>query len=277
MAIREFFSSRFPKGLMVEVDYSQLEVYALAILSGDNVLKDDLLSGADLHAINAEALFGKGFTAKQRTYAKRMSFQLQYGAGYKSMAKSLDLSEDITKKFIETYYGRYKGVKEWQDNEIKIAQANREYSAHRTPKGFPAGIYVKNSLTGRRYTYIEEDAPDWSEMVSSFRPTKLKNYPVQGFATGDVVPAMLGVLYKRLKESGLHALLVNTVHDSIAFDCPYEEITQLIDLIKEVLGDTRRIINNIYRIKVDMEFPSGIEVGNNLNEMVPWEVFRDTL
>ena len=91
MSIKDCFISRWGSdGYLMEVDFSQLEVVALAILSGDPVLKDDLLSGRDMHRMRAAELFGipeASVTDGQRQLCKQLSFQLQYGAGYKSMAE----------------------------------------------------------------------------------------------------------------------------------------------------------------------------------------------
>ena len=275
MAIREYFTSRYKDGFMVEVDYSQLEIYVLAFLSGDKQLRSDLLSGKDLHGINAEALFGPSYTKEQRTFAKRMSFQLQYGAGYASMAEKLGLDEDITKKFIENYYSRYTGVKQWQDYQLNTAVAKRKPSKRRTANNRPAGIYTRRSTTGRRYTYYETDSPNWMRSDTSFNPPTLKNYPVQGLATGDIVPAMLGVLYKRLKDSGLRAKMVNTVHDSIMFDCPKEELDKLCALIYGTLSTTKDMINKLYPdLYFDLELPFEIEYGKNLHEMEKYLLTR---
>ena len=194
--ILKHYTSRFPDGYLLEVDFSQLEILVLAFLSGDEQLRKDLLSGADLHTISAQKLFGVSKPSdKQRKIAKMLSFQLQYGSGAKNMAQSNGIPEATAKKFIENYYDRYPGVKKYQDDMIKKVEANRTPSSERTKLGRPAGVSEVRSLTGRRYTFKEQDAPEWSARDASFSPTQIKNYPTQGFATGDIVPLALGKLF----------------------------------------------------------------------------------
>lgn len=275
MPIRDYFTSRFPNGYMVEVDYSQLEIYVLAFLSGDPVLKDDLLSGKDLHSMNAALLFGPDFTDKDRRNAKRMSFQLQYGAGAASMSVKLGLPKKTCQQFIDNYYNRYKRVKTYQDSNVSDAQTSRQPSEQRTKKGKPAGQYVMASHTGRRYVFVEEDAPEWLRSKTvTFSPTTLKNYPVQGLATGDIVPAMLGVLYKKLKADNLEALMVNTVHDSIMFDCPNSELHTLMALIHSVLKDTHEWVSRLYAFDFNLKLPFDAEYGPNLGNMEKYNLTR---
>jgi DNA polymerase-1 len=223
--IRKAFVSRWAGGYILELDFSQLEIYALAFLSGDKQLKADLLSGADLHGISATNLFGKHYTPNQRKIAKTLSFQLQYGAGAKSMAKTNNIDEKIARKFIELYYARYKGVDEWQKNVAREVAKNRvpaSASGQRTPSGNPAASSTIVTATGRRYYFQEQDAPDWTDFDTTFSPTQMKNFPVQGFATGDIVPLVLGKIHLYMANNhelwGNLVRLINTVHDSVVFD-----------------------------------------------------------
>ena len=269
--IRKYFTSRFPDGYLVELDYSQLEIYALAHLSGDHQLKNDLLSGADLHNISAEALFGSGFTKEQRRTAKQLSFQLQYGAGYKSMAAKNGVSEELAKKFIENYYNRYPSIREWQSENFIYISDTRQVSERRTKRGLPAAMSFLPTSTGRIYAFTEEDAPNWSKLAASFSPTKVKNYPVQGFATGDIVPMILGKLYRRLKEChdlDGKVLIVNTVHDSVVFD------TENLELAKYWAKEAKRImelaphyLKEEFNIDFELPLPVGVSIGKNWADM----------
>ena len=119
--IRKYFDSRFTDGHLMEFDFSQLEVIVLAHLSQDKQLMQDIIDGVDMHTANAAKMLNKSefkVTASERKLAKRFSFQLQYGAGAKSMAKSNGVGIQFAKDFIEAYYGRYPRVKEWQDENI---------------------------------------------------------------------------------------------------------------------------------------------------------------
>jgi len=289
--IRKFFTSRFPEGKILELDFSQLEIFALAFLSGDKQLKTDLLSGADLHAISAEKLFGKNFTKAHRKTAKMLSFQLQYGAGYKSMAKSNDTSEEIAKQFINNYYARYKGVKVFQDSMISKVNAARLPSERRTKTGQPSGVAKIQTDTGRIYTFHEHDAPDFIRnprygnkvgKSTSFSPTQIKNYPVQGFATADIVPMVVGKLYRALRRYEKQypqlgtCLMINTVHDSVVFDCQHEmAAVSWANEARVVMETAPDMLKEAFGIEFDLPLKVEADIGDNWLEMETVKVWNE--
>lgn len=272
--IKKCFISRFPDGVLLEIDYSQLEIYVLAYLSNDPQLKLDLLSGVDLHGISAERLFGKGYTDAQRRIAKSLSFQLQYGAGYKSMAEQNDISETLAKKFIKLYYERYPMVKQFQDEVASIVRSTRITDPDlRTKTGIPAGMGFYKAETGRFYVFTEKDSPDWMTRATSFSPTEMKNYPVQGFATGDIVPMILGKLHRGLsnwhggKEPPI-VVMINTVHDSVLFDCSSESIAKIwYQDAKVIMESAPRYLKEHFNINFDLPLKVDAKVGKNWGEM----------
>ena len=277
--------SRYEYGRILEIDYSQLEIYVLAHLSGDKQLKRDLLSGEDLHAISAGRLFGPKWTPDDRKVAKQLSFQLQYGAGYKSMAATNNIDEELAKKFIENYYDRYPDVKKYQDGLAARAKYERQRIGNkRTAKGYPAGTWKYVSETNRIYTFVETDAPDWmahpkyggASIHTSFSPTKVKNYPNQGMATGDIVPMMMGVLHRELIEwNNNHSrygcdpvLFVNTVHDSFVFDCVTEKAALAWwNTARIILKQTPKYCKDLLGFEFNMPLNCDAEIGENWHDM----------
>ena len=125
--IKHCFVSRFPEGVIVEADFSQLEVIGLAALSRDPLLIEDLLAGRDMHRYFAAQLFNcteDQVTKAQRTLTKRFTFQLQYGGGAAGLAKKNGVSKEVAERFIGTYYGRYSVVKAWQDSVMEAVKAS---------------------------------------------------------------------------------------------------------------------------------------------------------
>lgn len=283
--IRKYMVSRWPNGRILEIDYSQLEVFVLAHLSGDTQLQIDLLSGADLHCISAERLFGSGYTPAQRKIAKRLSFQLQYGSGYKAMAASNNIPEELAKKFITNYFDRYPDVKRYQDMLSSRARLERRMIGNkRTIKGYPAGTWKYVSETNRIYTFVETDAPDWMahpkfgsalSIHTSFSPTKVKNYPNQGMATGDIVPMMMGVLHRELIawnkkcfNDEKKVLFVNTVHDSFVFDCKDEPYAiAWWARASDILRQTPKYCKDILGFEFNMPLNCDAEIGKNWYDM----------
>ena len=270
--IKKCFISRWKdKGYIVEADYSQLEVIGLAYLTQDKQLYKDIIDGVDMHAVNAEKLFGKSFTPLQRKIAKSFSFQLQYGAGAASMAKSNNVDVKLAKRFIENYYSRYPQVKIWQDSVAEEVRESRKPTGEHTSRGFPKGKGVFRSITGREYVFYEFDNDHYNphnpnSKEVNFSPTQMKNYPVQGFATGDIVPLVIGRLNRILKnnsELSEKCLLTNTVHDSIILDVHEDIFEEAVNTVVSVMESAPEFIEETWGFKFDLPLPVGISYGRN--------------
>lgn len=271
--IKGCFESRWDDGYLMEVDFSQLEVVALAILSGDEVLKNDILSGLDMHRVRASELFGimeYDVTDEQRRLAKQLSFQLQYGAGYKSMAEKNGCSEEVAARFIDNYYTRYPQVKRWQEQVAAEVKASRRPGSGYTTKGFPRGEGVLMSPTGRIYKFYEYDSSYGKYGTTSFSPTEMKNYPVQGFATGDIMALYRAKLYRELLARGLHErlLMINTVHDSVMLDVPsMEDVKLAYEICREVADNLPELIEELWGIEVDVPLKVEAKYGPRWSDM----------
>ena len=272
--IKSCFLSRFPEGQLVEVDFSQLEVVCLALLANDPVLKSDLVSGLDMHRIRAADLFcipETEVTKSQRTLAKRLSFQLQYGAGAASMAKKNKISKAIAQRFIDNYYDRYPRVKEWQAEIAKSVTESRVQSGRRTISGVPAGQGEYVSPTGRIYRFFEYDAPDWKPGgVPSFSPTEMKNYPIQGFATADVMAVFRGLVFRRIFKANEQAycLMVNTVHDSVMFDCATDAAVDWLEhTCRDIAASLPRELEARWPVTIDLPLPITFKSGRRWSDL----------
>ena len=277
--IKRCFHSRHPDGFLIEVDYSQLEVIVLAHLTRDPTLTSDILSGMDMHTVRAAELFNvpeKDVTKEMRTFTKTFSFQLQYGSGPKNMAETTGASIDLAKQFIANYYARYPMVKQWQDDRIEEVKKNACPILKNTPSCLQVYEGHYTSETGRRYVFETYDPPAWMRNPSplQFSPTQIKNYMIQGTATGDIVPMMLGELYSAIKNwEGHHGvknqiLMINTVHDSILLDVPQKHLIDAINLIEEVLKNTTNFYFETFKKRFNLPLRFEIEVGKNWEDMV---------
>jgi len=279
--IRECFGSRFgSSGILMEVDYSQLEIFVLAHLTADEILISDLLSGKDLHIMRAAQLFRVpecDVTKSQRRIAKTLSFQLQYGAGAKSMSVALDILQSICQEFIDLYYARYPKVKVYQDYHIRAIAGLRKPTGNSSPTGFPVGKSTLCTKTGRRYVFNEYDNPfykvtnGWGEPVN-FSPTQIKNYPVQGFATGDIVPMVLGEVYHAVVPYHDTVKLINTVHDSILLDMQDTMVYSIGSLVKQVMEDAPDMLKRVFDIDFNLPLNVEIKVGKTWANMKVFEV-----
>ena len=236
--IKSCFVSRWgDEGQIVQADFSQLEVIGAAFLSQDPMMYEDILNGVDAHSQSASWMYPhtyeevrEGYLAEDtyftgiRKKSKGPRFQLQYGARAPGIAEKCGITLAQAKAFLEKYYGRYKVLAQWQDKNFELARCNR-HGRSRTVNGVTTHWTVCKlpSITGRTYTFREHPTPQFMQdkgILVQVKDTQVKNYPSQGFATGDVVPMMLGKVYRRLKTGPMarDALMIGTIHDSILFD-----------------------------------------------------------
>lgn len=255
----------------VEFDYSQLEVVGLAVLSGDKQLLSDIASGVDIHSTLFTEMYHRTPTVAERKAFKPLTFGLIYGAGAVTLAQNSGRTLTEAKHFISVFYGRYKGVELYHNSILESAKAHRRASSRKTEKGFPAGVYVHRTNTGREYEFVEYDSvAHWKREATSFSPTELKNWPIQGFSTGDVVPLMLGYVCSEVIKSKWRddIRMVVTVHDSIMFEVReglhYEDC---LNFLVELMSNTRQVIEDRFGIDVGLELNTEYKQGYNWKEM----------
>ena len=202
--VKRVFVSRFAGGKIMEADFAQLEFRTAAFLSQDGVAIEEVSTGFDVHSYTAKVISDAG-QPTSRQDAKAHTFAPLYGAtGFGRTTAEAEYYTHFTDK--------YKGVAEWHSRLAKEAINTRKIT---TPSGrefsFPD---VVRKVTGR---------------VSHF--TQIKNYPVQSFATADIVPIALLHIDKLLQ--GMKSCIVNTVHDSIVIDIHPDEESRVVDVIKD--------------------------------------------
>ena len=277
--IRKCFTSRFPNGNLFEIDFNQLEVAALAFLSQDANLISDIRNDLDMHLVSLSWVIGQPYeTLKmlydegnprviaQRKAAKRPRFELQYGAGPHTIAKNNNWPLDKAKAYIEKYYERYPNVKSWQNHVASIVEHNAKTVTGWTGGGSPERIsHYMCPHTHRRYVF--KTYPN-KRGVHSFSPTQMKNYPVQGFATADLVPTVLGELVNVIYEEGLEddIVLINTIHDSVLLDVATG--TDMLPVYR-VFNRVVDIMKNRFNITINVPIRWSVETGKNWGEIKP--------
>lgn len=279
--IKKCIQSRFEGGFIMEADFSQLEVVGAAALTCDPMMMKDILDGIDSHSQSAAWLhteytydqIREGYLAedefftKLRKKSKAPRFELQYGAGAASIAENNGLTVEQAQGFIDNYYKRYAVLKEFQEEVIETVKRSRQPSSRRTEMGLPAGRGEYRNPTGRIFTFYEYDAPEFLRrrgQMTSFSPTQCKNYPVQSFATGDIVPMMLGHIYKMLMtDERLYGkcLLIGTVHDSVVFDVHPSVLDYAAKEIKRLMEQTPAYVEKYLHVPFDMPLACDIDIG----------------
>lgn len=260
--VKRAYISRYKDGRILELDYSQLEMVALAYLANDEQLIEDINNGRDMHRELYREMYGRYPTDAERKPFKRFSFLLVYGGGVATLMAQSGCDRSTAKKFISTFYSRYKGVKRYHEAIVKMADDNALVHYKKDVKG-PLYSYYHTSPTGRHYVFNKY----YNDRLhkDTFSPTELKNWPVQGFATGDVVPMMVGILLHNLDTEGLtpDVKLVMTVHDSVILDTPLDKLKKCAIIAKQTLEDAPRHLKSIFNIDFPCRLSVGVESGIN--------------
>lgn len=274
--IKKAFVSRWgADGVILEADYKQLELVALAFLTQDPTLIDDILSGKDIHTELFLSMHGRKPTDEERWWFKRCSFALVYGGGKNAIAKQGNTTVEEASRFITTFYTRYPKVQEY--HEAILAKADDE-AVNEGDKdketGLPVRKYYHQSVTGRVYAFREyPNSPEikrWKKRECSFSPTELKNYPVQGLATGDIVPMMLGKMLRVLKNNPALAdkcLMINTVHDSIVFDVHRDVLDMAAVTIKDTLEKAPAYFEDTFKTPFTLPLKVELSAGPSWGEL----------
>ena len=212
--IRKMFVPK-PGCVLVDADYSQIELRVLAHIAGDTVMQEAFRSGMDIHAVTASQVFGvepQQVTPLQRRHAKAVNFGIVYGISEFSLAEDIGVSRYEARAYIDSYLENYRGVKTYMQQVVAEA---RELG------------YTK-TLYGRK-RYIPELKSSNFNIRSGAERVAL-NTPIQGTAADLIKLAMIRV-DKVLREQYPEAKLILQVHDELIVECPEEIARDVADLV----------------------------------------------
>ena len=214
--IRRMFVAS-PGKVLVDADYSQIELRLLAHISGDETMIHAFRSGEDIHAVTASQVFNvplEEVSILMRSRAKAVNFGIVYGISAFSLAQDIGVFQNEAKAYMDNYFAKYHGVREYMD-AIK-AQAK-------------ADGYV-STLFGRRRNLPEIKSSNFN--MRSFGERVALNMPIQGTAADIIKLAMVRV-DDRLKKEGLEGRLLLQVHDELIVECPEAEESAVRRILKE--------------------------------------------
>ncbi len=217
--MRGFFSAK-KDWVLVDADYSQIELRVLAAISEDEQMTEAFLVGEDIHTNTAAQVFNLPpmfITPIMRRRAKAVNFGIVYGIGAFSLSKDIGVSVAEADGYIKSYLKTYSGVKRYMESTIE--------------QGKELG-YV-TTLFGRR-RYLPE-LKSSNRNLRAFGERVAMNAPVQGTAADIIKIAMIRV-YNRLREEGLRAKLILQVHDELLIEAPKEESERVAELLKQEMG-----------------------------------------
>jgi hypothetical protein len=150
-------------------------------------------------------------------------------------------------------------------------KANRVMTTKKGPGGYPLGKGIFESVTGRLYTFWEQES-SWGD--PSFKPTEMKNYPVQGLATGDMMALLRARMYRRWVVAPWRskALPINTVHDSVMWDCESEEVArEVAKEVHEVVDSLSKEMLELWGVECPVPMKAETELGPTWANMTKLE------
>ena len=217
--IRRVFIPRAKENVLVDADYSQIELRVLAHMSKDPGMVQAFAEDLDIHAATAAKVFGiplDQVTSVERGRAKAVNFGIVYGISDFGLAENLGIPRKTAQGYIDQYFEKYAGVKRFMD--ATVAQC-RETG------------YVQTLYNRRRFV-PEINASNFN--LRSFGERTAMNTPIQGTAADIIKLAMVRV-YRELKEHRLSSRLILQVHDELIIDAPESELAQVESLLREAM------------------------------------------
>ena len=210
-----------PGQVLVDADYSQIELRLLAHISGDQAMVDAFRSGEDFHTVTAAHVFSvpvEEVTPAMRRAAKAVNFGIVYGISPFSLSQDLGVTVAEAKAYMDAYFHRFPGVKAYMDQVVLRARADG---------------YVETPMHRRRAL---PEIKSSNHNMRSFGERVALNMPIQG-AAADIIKLAMVRVHRQLKEAALEARLIMQVHDELIVECPETEADQVKTiLVREMEG-----------------------------------------
>ena len=210
-----------PGQILVDADYSQIELRLLAHISGDQAMVDAFRSGEDFHTVTAAHVFSvpvEEVTPAMRRAAKAVNFGIVYGISPFSLSQDLGVTVAEAKAYMDAYFHRFPGVKAYMDQVVERARADG---------------YVETPMHRRRAL---PEIKSSNHNMRSFGERVALNMPIQG-AAADIIKLAMVRVHRQLKEADLAARLIMQVHDELIVECPETEADRVKTiLVREMEG-----------------------------------------
>jgi len=287
-------------GFICELDYSALEVVTLAAFSQDKQLIKALLDKIDMHCLRLSAKLGEPYESvlekcknqdhpehakydAMRTDIKPPAFAYQYGATAMGISFSTGMPVEEAQAFIDREKALFPGVEAYFDQEVfPMVAATRQLFREQTDSGewrvYGRGHY--KAVGGTCYEFREyekvrtvfEGGQRKRVQVMEFKPTQMRNYPIQG-ESGFFVQGISGRVIRWLIANdffGGRVFVINTVHDAIYVDCHHSVLDIVLAGIKAIMEDLPRYFSEKYGYNLNVPFPAAAEFGLNMKDKLHW-------
>jgi len=222
--LREMFSAR-DGYLLVDADYSQIELRILAHIADDKIMLDAFANGADIHTTTAAQVYDvppEEITPRQRSSAKAVNFGIVYGISEFSLAEDIGSTRAEAKEMMDKYFAKYAGVKRYM--EAVVAKAKED--------GFVATLDHR-----RRYL---PDIKSSNFNIRSAAERVALNTPIQGTAA-DIIKRAMVLVFRRLRREGMRARLILQVHDELIVEAPEDEATKVAAIVSEEMESAAKL------------------------------------
>ncbi len=206
-----------PGCVLVDADYSQIELRILAHITGDEHMQQAFLNGEDIHRSTAAKIYGipqEEVTSRLRSSAKAINFGIMYGKGAYSLAKDIGVSVKEADAFLKNYLAAFPKVSGYMDKTIADAKA----------------VGYVSTLFGRRRALPELASSNFNVRSSGERMAR--NTPIQGTAA-DVIKLAMVRVWKRLRDEKMESRLILTVHDELIVEAPQAEAEKAAQILRE--------------------------------------------
>ena len=221
---------------LLSADYSQIDLRVLAHISGDPALIKAFKDGEDIHSATARDIFGvteKSVTPEQRRFAKTINFGIIYGLSPYGLSQQLNIPPSEARNYIDKYFEKYKGVKEWMHELLKETRVSG---------------YV-TTLFGRiRYL---PDINSKNAQVRGFAERMAINTPIQG-SSADIIKIAMISLDKHFRKENYATKMLVQVHDELLFETPEKDLHRIAKLAKKEMEDAMKL-----KVPVIVDLKSG--------------------
>lgn len=278
-------------GAVIEADYSALEVVTLAAFSKDKNLIDALLAGTDMHCLRLSKKLGEPYESvlnkvkdeshsehkaykTMRTDIKPPSFAYQYGATAMGIAFATGCTVEYAEEFIANEKALFPEVESFYENTI-FKEVEDSMTTHRelTESGNwrPYGRGTWTSPAGTRFEFRQYPKSRWVDgqriELMEFKPTQMRNYPIQG-ESGFFVQGMAGQVTRWLLQNNFfdgRVFIINQVHDALYLDCHVSVLAEVAHAVKSIMESLPEFFKS-YGYDLGVPFPAEVEAGPSMYE-----------
>ena len=296
--VKEMFVSRFgADGVVMEADYTALEVVVMACLANDTALKKALVSGTDMHCLRLSKKLKEPYEdvllkckdenhpqnthySQMRTDIKPPSFAYQYGATAMGISFSTGMPVEEAEAFIQNEKELFPGVEAYfSDVVFPTVEANTELHREQADDGsyrvYRTGVFKTQSGTCYQFRQHPKDVWSGGKKVSTmqFKPTQMRNYPIQGEAAF-FVQGIAGLIVRWLLSKNFYdgkVFIMNTVHDAYYLDVHKDVVDEVAAQLQAIMQYLPAYFSEKYGYNLDVPFPAAVSFGPSMAAQSHWK------